>query len=73
MIMCECGNKFKTTKVGNGVVTVLGLLSCDTRVCQGCSKVILDVAEKPVATGDRVDTIKRAMREKGLTVYEVTL
>lgn len=69
MIMCECGERFKTTKVGNGIVTVRGLFSCDTKVCQGCAKVILDVAESPVAVGDRVETIARSMREKGLTVY----
>ena len=72
MLLCTCGGRFKTVKVGDIVVINDAIHSCDTKECTGCGKHIIDAADGSFCSMDeseRVDKIFAGMAEKGHNIY----
>lgn len=70
MLVCTCGSKFKTVKVGEVVVIGTALYACDVKECPKCAKRILHAAECAITCDPlRISSIVDSMIEKGGTVY----
>lgn len=72
MLLCTCGGRFRTKKIGDIVVINNAMHSCDTKECDNCSKRIIDAADGPfcsMSESERVDKIFAGMAEKGHNIY----
>ena len=71
-IICSCGSSFKTTSIGDAIITGGYLYSCDTKECVSCNKRIIDRAGTPICStreAELVDTIVASMDAHGKQVY----
>lgn len=69
MIICTCGDRFKTVNTGQAVVTTRGLFFCDVMRCPLCEKQVLDVADVPLAVGENIDEAAEDLSRRRITVY----
>jgi hypothetical protein len=72
MLICTCGATFKTTSIGDAVISGGYLYSCDTKECPDCSKRIIDRAGTPICSTEekeRADRIIDSLDARGKQVY----